>query len=348
MNNINNAVKFIFVFATLFSLVRSSPQPPEPIRAGRFEVRALPLALPAGALEIPSALSLRVTHAWELLSANREFGGVSAMHASGDALVLLSDRGALIRLLADRNARNWQADISPVPEACEGHDKASGRDTESLVTDQATGMLWIGMEIRNAICRIARPSLGGIRVWAPSAMQKWSSTAGPEAMVRLRDGRFLVFQEGTPEAELLVFDRDPLLPEATAIRLRYRPPTGYRPVDAALLPDGRLLVLNRRFALPFSFSARLTIVDTKDLREGLLLSGPVIARFEGDILGENFESISIDDDGSNLIIWLATDSNFLSIQRTLLLRLVWPKHVQRSALSDAGTHDRKVDKGIQQ
>ncbi len=322
-------LKLLAAITALFLLVRASPLPLESIHAAGFQVHAARLPLKTSALEIPSALSLRLDSAWELTSNNREFGGISAMHASGDALVLLSDRGALIRLLADRARLDWKANIAPVPLGCEGGNKEGGRDTESLVSDRQTGTLWIGMEIRNAICRIARPALGGLRVWAPSAMRNWSSTSGPEAMVRLPDGRFLVFQEETQRAELLLFDRDPLEPEATALRMYYRPPTGFRPVDAALLPDGRLLVLNRRFSLPFDFEAQLTIVDLRAMRKDAVISGPVIARFEGDRLGENFEAVSVDDDGSELVIWLATDSNFISLQRTLLLRLVWPRHVAR-------------------
>jgi hypothetical protein len=332
----NNGVKFFFAVLVFFLLARSSPIPPDPLRPRAFPVLARPIRIDSRQLEIPSALSLRLDRAWELNAGIEEFGGVSALHASGNTLVLLSDRGAIIRLLVDPRARRWQADISALPPGCSSTNRSQGADTESLAGDPASGTLWIGMEIRNAICRIRGVDAGQQSLYSPPAMKGWTATGGPEAMVRLEDGRFLVFEERplslggrAPESALLLFDRDPVDPAAQVTRMHYRPPAGFRPVDAAMLPDGRMLVINRRFSLPFTFAARLTIVDPRGLKAGASLTGPVIARFDGDQLGENFEAIAIDNDGRNLIIWLASDNNFLDVQRTLLLRFVWPLTVKR-------------------
>jgi hypothetical protein len=328
-----------FIITTLFfafSLVRGDGQKIDRMTKGRaLTVTARPLNIPKGNVDIPTGLSLRLTDAWELTSTNDEFGGLSAMFASGTALTFVSDRGALVRLNRDPAGKIWAGAIAPIPTACGDMHKKELRDTESLAADAKTGSLWIGFEERNAICRLSNAEAGGAKVIAPRLMQDWPDTGGPEAMARLRNGSFLLFEE-VPRGhgavgDVLHFDRDPVDPKARITKLSYRPPTGYRPVDAAQLPDGRLLVLNRRFEVPFAFTARLSIVNISNLRAGHILAGPIVARIEGQAIADNFEALSIDNDGDDLSIWVASDDNFMSIQRTLVLRFVWPKAGKRVA-----------------
>ncbi len=296
--------------------------------ARQLSVTAHRLAVPAGNVDIPTALSLHLTDAWELTSANSEFGGLSAMYASGRALTFVADRGALIRLGSNPASESWRGIVSPLPFGCGDMNDKHLRDTESLAFDPKMGTLWIGFEHRNGICRIASENNEGTLFNAPKAMSHWWKAGGPEAMVRLKGGGFLIFQETprdhAPDNDVLYFDRDPAEPSAKVTLMRYRAPTGFSPVDAAQLPDGRLLVLNRQFALPFNFTNRLSILTLPKIKPGALLTGPIIARIDGGGIADNYEALAIDSDGQDLSIWLASDSNFFSIQRTLLLRFAWP------------------------
>jgi hypothetical protein len=322
---------FLTVLGAVASLIFLGGDAAEPNRvpdARPLSVTAHKLVVPPGNVDIPSALSLRLAEAWELTSANSEFGGLSAMYASGRALTFISDRGALIRLGRDPGTRSWQGVVTPLPPGCGDMNDKNDRDTESLALDAKSGSLWIGFEDRNGICRIASAANGGTRFVAPAEMSHWWKAGGPEATVRLKEGDFLVFQETPrdhqPYSDVIHFDRDPTNPKAKKVIMRYRAPTGYRPVDAAQLPDGRLLILNRRFALPFNFTNRLSIVTLPKLASGALLTGPIVARIDGEGIADNYEALSIDNDGEDLTIWLASDNNFMAIQRTLLLRFVWP------------------------
>lgn len=317
-----------FAVGSLALLSGGGPRPEHLPIGLSVDVVARPIAIPPGNLDIPTGLSLRLTNAWELTSVNGEFGGLSALQVSGGVLTFLSDRGALVRLLAGPGA-HWHGSVGPVPLGCGVGDNKHTRDTESIASDARQGTLWIGFEGRNAICRVASPAQGGTIAYGPPAMRDWDGMGGPEAMARLTGGSFLIFAEGSSldrtARDLLFFDRSPADPNAIVTRMRYRPPTGFLPVDAAQLPDGRILVLNRRFSLPFAFSARLSIIELpKRPRPGAILAGPIVARLDGELLGENFEGLAIDNDGQDLSIWLVSDSNFLSIQRTFLLRLAWP------------------------
>ena len=318
----------IIAFITVSLLYGDSQKPERPITAERFSISAKRLPLPAGNADIATSLSLRLTDVWDLNSASRTFGGLSALHASGSSLTFMADNSAMIRVMQDGQSRRWTGIVSPLPAACRAVGQKERRDTESMISDRATGTLWIGFEVRNGVCRIASAERGGSRYYNPDSMEKWPQTGGAEAMVRLAKGGFLIFAErprgNGPVADVVHFDRDPVDPAALVTVMTYRPPSGYRPVDAVELPDGRILVLNRRFQLPFSFSARLSIIDARRVAAGLVLTGPVIARLDGDDLGENFEALALDNDGENLTIWVASDDNFMSYQRTVLLRFIWP------------------------
>ncbi len=141
--------------------------------------------------------------------------------------------------------------------------------------------------------------------------------------MRLRDGRFLIFSEGARggrHSQVLLFDGDPALAGIRATALRYLPPDDSRPTDAALLPDGRLLVLNRRFTILDGLSAALVLVDLPALNESTVLTGEVIADFRSPAIVDNLEALSVTREGSATILWIASDDNFSPLQRTLLLK----------------------------
>ncbi len=318
----------LFAAGVLTLLFGDGPRPDKPIRGQAITVDARALSIPAGSVDIPTALSLKLVDGWELTSKARQFGSLSAVYASGDIFTFVADSGAMVRLTRQQKGKPWLGSLMPLPVTCTTAGGKGDRDTESIVADPKTGTFWVGMEVQNAVCRVASAAQGGTRLYQPAMMKDWPSTGGPEAMVRLSSGGFLVFAErprdSGPVADLLHFDRDPTDPAAKVTPMHYRPPTGYRPVDAAQLPDGRILVLNRRFQLPFTFSARLSIMAAPAATRGKIWGGPIVARLDGDVLGENFEALSVDNDGENLTIWIASDDNQLSIQRTLLLRFIWP------------------------
>jgi hypothetical protein len=104
------------------------------------------------------------------------------------------------------------------------------------------------------------------------------------------------------------------------VRLGYRPPGEHRITDAALLPDGRLIVLNRSFSLVEGVSVIVTLVDLGgDLSPGRILEGRQIARIDPPLTIDNMEALAIGERGGRTIVWMASDDNFNPLQRTLLL-----------------------------
>lgn len=283
------------------------------------------LKLPRGASEL--APGLRLVGGWHLDSRSDLFGGYSALLAlPGGELLALSDRGRFLRFGApDR------APLAPAMGAVGGADDRDKRrfDIESATRDPASGTIWLGYESRNAIRRVD-PRLAETGETRPKAMRQWPSNRGPEALVRLADGRFVVLSEalssgGRPFAEGLLFAGDPVA-GAAVTRFRFVPPEGFRPTDMAQLPDGRVLVLLRRLdlALPPRLASRLVVADPAAIREdGEWLWRP-LAEIAAPLPAENYEGLAVEPRGEGVLrLWLIADDNSSVIQRTLLLALDW-------------------------
>lgn len=284
------------------SLVHFAPVPLEEERPGAN--RLGPLAFLGG---------------WALTSNDARFGGISALHVEGGEALALSDAGWRIRFPLPAGHSPVRAVIAMVEEGPGPQEEKENRDVESLAVHG--GRLWLGYERANAVWRYDRRDFAARASAAPGAMARWSANRGPEAMVRLADGRFLVFDEGKGgDSEALSFAGDPAVAGTRSIRLRYRPPAGFRTTDAALLPDGRLALLHRRVALFEGFTAKLSLARPPAPVEGTLFAGEEVAAFDGAVTRDNFEALSVTREGGRTILWIASDDNYNALQRTLLMK----------------------------
>lgn len=259
---------------------------------------------------------------WIMKSDQPDFGGWSAMQRTPQGLRLLSDAGAMLNMPLPQGEA-VTGSIAELSRGCGSHWNKEMQDSESMTRDPATGSVWVGLERFNRICRI--DAEGRVRDVRRREMATWEIAYGAESMVRLRDGRFLVIAESDPvdsrkAAPVLVFDGDPVLPESRSYEARLARPPGYLPVDAAELPDGRLMVLYRLFSVRQWFKSRLMIVDLDRLGPGKLLAGKEVARLESPPLTDNFEALAVEQQKRRTIIWLASDDNFWPLQQSYLLK----------------------------
>lgn len=279
-------------------------------------------------------LSVEATHAgpfepvaaWQLTGDRLEFRGWSAMVALDDQRFLAGSDGGR-RLVFER------PDRSRLPGVLgRFHDNEEsikeGRDLESLTIDPSSGTVWGGFEYRQSIVRFDaeyRPD-GEVH---PRAMRRWDDNAGPESLVRLADGRFLVIEEGAQlwrghHHAALLFAGDPIddpHPESLVVEV----PRGYRPVDATPLEDGKALVLLRRlvWGIPPTFDTALALLDIDHRDDRGIVRVRLLAELGSSIPKDNYEGIAITDDDDGRHVWLISDDNSMSFQRTLLLKLRW-------------------------
>lgn len=269
----------------------------------------------------------------QLRSSDPAFGGFSALSVAGDRFTLLSDGGNVVRF---RMGGDWvprEVAFANLPSGPRTGWEKRDRDSESLAVDPA-GRVWIGFENGNSIWRYAPGLARAEAEAAPAAMRDWDVNGGSESLARLPDGRFVAISEtshvpprfwrgrgrdrlGTRDA--LIFAGDPV--EAGPVRrFAYVPSGRYDPVDAAALPNGDLLVLDRDFRLPFHWSNRLSLVREADVRAGAVTRGRLLAVLDAPVLHDNFEGFAVTQEGGDTILWLVSDDNQTWPQRSLLLK----------------------------
>jgi hypothetical protein len=91
--------------------------------------------------------------------------------------------------------------------------------------------------------------------------------------------------------------------------------------DAALLPGGDILLLERKFSWTSGLAVRLRRIPLAEIKPGALADGAVL--FEADLGYEidNMEGLSVHRSaGGETVLTLISDDNFSLFQRTLLLQ----------------------------
>lgn len=300
--------------------LRSPTEPPS--REERLTLIALPL-LPACC----SAGPFDLIGAWRLASQHQDFGGYSALlQVQPGRLLAFSDRGYS---LAFSEPGEPQSPIEIAPLLEDSARLKDNRDVEAATRDPDSGLIWIGLEGRDAIAR-HRPDLRREQFREIAGMRDWPQNQGPEALLRLRDGRFVAlcecnpgwFQSGRHPA--LLFSGDPTIGEAAPQAFTLAGIDGYRPTDMAQLPDGRVLILVRQLVwpVPARFAIKILIADPAEIARGKVWQARELADLSDPWPVDNYEGLAIERqaDGS-LVAWLISDENGAATQRVLLLKL---------------------------
>lgn len=291
-------------------------------------LRFVPVKLPPQP-ELAAHLGpFRLEAAWEMVSPHSSFGGYSALLIlPGRRFLAIGDRGRVLWFSPPGTPQvpTFNSALLPNPAAY-----IMGTDSESATRDPVTGKIWVAYENSNGITRHARGLVLDKYDW-PRAMRGWAGNSGPEAMVRLADGRFLVLAEGfagwleSRRHNAVLFSGDPVAPPFRTTRWLFEGAERFSPTDAAQLPDGRVLVLMRRVAwpMPVRFAGRIVLLDPADIGPGTTVHAPVVAKLSSSLPVDNFEGIAIESRGDGKVtVWLISDDNGAVFQRSLLWKLV--------------------------
>ncbi|WP_240047488.1 esterase-like activity of phytase family protein [Sphingomonas panacisoli] len=314
----------LFLILLIVTQLTASWRDQRPILGRDADIVARPVSLDADDPAKRRVGALTFLGGVSLTSRDDAFGGFSSLSVAGDRFTLLSDYGDIVRFRMDAQFRVGEPAFGDLPAGPGIGWEKRERDSESMTVDPASGQVWVGFERANAIWRYGPGLTLPADQAAPKAMARWERNGGAESLVRLRDGRFLVIAEtdrqDRPVRDLLLFPGDPVTQPDSAMLASYRPPDGYDPSDATELPDGRILVLNRRFALPFRWSAVLTVIDVHGIKPGQIFTGREIARFDAPLTVDNYEGLAITREGEATILWMVSDDNQFFLQRTLLMK----------------------------
>jgi hypothetical protein len=153
----------------------------------------------------------------------------------------------------------------------------------------------------------------------PGELAKAPRNGGIEGVTVLPDGRILAITEEyeNPDGSLKGW----LIENNRFVPVSYVPSDGFRVTDLAALSNGDVLVLERRVSLVGAWGARIKLVSRASLRAGAQLKGEEIARLDPPLRVDNFEGIAVrEDPEAGTFLYLISDDNYSSFQRTLLLQ----------------------------
>ncbi len=283
--------------------------------------------MPFGLPDLPGAL--RPLGGLEIDRRRLGFGGLSALHVSADLTVtVVSDlaRFAELRLELDEAQRPKDLVLRRIGWLRDGGGRRLARgyagDAEALAR-LPNGEWLVGFERWHRIRRYRDLDGPGSYVEAPPGLERAPVNGGLEALAVLADGRWLAIAEDLPLAGMTGTTTAWIgRPGESWLVLAWRPGAGFYPVDAAALPDGGALVLERGFSLLGGFSGRLVRLPGQALaapRPGTVLQGEEMLRFGGPLPVDNFEGVAVFPHRDRWLVAVVSDDNENRLQRSLLL-----------------------------
>ena len=264
-----------------------------------------------------------------LASDDPRFGGISSIRvlADGQRLVGITDEGfwLTVRPVLRKGLLEGIEDVEMGPllgpdgKTPEGKD---ARDAESLAL-YPDGSFVVGFERQHRLLRYpagtARPDGVPKPVPSPPGLEKAPLNGGIEALVMLRGGALFALTEYWLEKDEIVGWTEG--PDHWK-RLGLRFEGALRPADAAALPDGDVLVLERAYdARRGIVHVRIRRIPESSIRPGAALSGRLVAEFAPPLVLDNYEGIATARAlNGETHVYLVSDDNHDRVgQRTLLL-----------------------------
>ncbi len=190
--------------------------------------------MPQLRIEPPKLGRATLTGAWHLSSSNDDFGGYSALGKLADGRFLaVSDRNSF--LIFPSPVPGNSAPPVQLRKLFTGDPNREKQelDPEALTIDPASGAIWLAFEDAKSFWTFA-PDLTPRRPVAAPVLLNWPGNAGPEAMTRLADGRFVVMMEA--HESKFAGSRHPALlypstprPDEGPLRFTVEMPAGFRP-----------------------------------------------------------------------------------------------------------------------
>lgn len=253
--------------------------------------------------------------------------GLSALHLSDDLrLTAVSDlarwmsaqlvlrEGRPAGLAQIRTGRLRDGAGRPLPRGFAG-------DSESLAR-LPDGSWLVGFERWHRIRAYRTLDAPGTYVEAPPGLERAPGNGGLEALAVLHDGRWLAIAESLRLPGESGLRRAWLGGPGAWMSLAYRPSYSFEPCDAAPLPDGGALVLERSFSIFSGFRGRLVRLSAAQLRDAepeRVLEGEEILSLAPPLPTDNYEGVAVARHEGRTLVALVSDDNENMLQRSLLL-----------------------------
>jgi len=270
-----------------------------------------------------------IYHGGYSLTANDpRFGGWSGLSigVDGKLYAMISDRGFWFDATVEHDAQGGIVQLTDARLGyllnLSGYRQPGIRgDAEGLSRTPEGGFL-VSYERRHRIWYYppAEPPFSILpkAVPMPAEAAKMPENGGIEALVRLPGGRILALSE-----ELVTEDGANVgwLGDGRSwSQISYVAGPDFKPTGAARMPDGDILILERRFSPMTVPGTRIVRVPGSAIQPGARLRGEELALIQPPLTFDNFEGITVRvGPNGEVLIYLISDDNYFFLQRTLLL-----------------------------
>jgi hypothetical protein len=286
-----------------------------------------------------------------LFANSTSFGGYSALaiDPSGKTLLAVSDAGTWLRATLDHDGRVIKGVSNAVIGPILGGDSKPlidnrERDSEGMTLidgDANKGTAYVSFERHHRILRYPfdadsfGPPRGQIQL--PAEAKQLDANRGVEALAVLRDGKLKGTLVALPE-RLATKAGDLqgwLIGGPTPGTISLKNIGGFDITDAAALPDGGLLVLERRFRYSEGVQMRIRRIGADEIKRGGLIAGETLLEASDRFNIDNMEGIATHRAASGeTVITLISDDNFSALQRTLILQFALPEAKPKLAVPE--------------
>ena len=250
-----------------------------------------------------------------LQSNNPRFGGFSGMiiGADGRTLLAISDRGTWwIGRLYFRDGILTEIDdnsMGPITGP-DGRPLIGIQQDAEALTLSPDGVAYVAFERDHRILEFHLPEPNDLRsaLYAPTralprleAMRQAPNNGGVEAMAALGRNLLLAITEN-----MMVNDNDRrgwLIYNNVYLPLSYRPAQGFSPTGLTILPDGNLLMVERRYSPLTGVAVRLCIIARNTIAPETTLICDPVADLRPPLTVDNFEAVAArqNDAGETII-----------------------------------------------
>jgi len=271
----------------------------------------------------------------EILASDRKIGGLSGLISLDDGarFLAVTDNGHWVSGTVEQTAGGKPLGISDVRFApLRGADGRTltarwGHDTEALTLSESG--LYVTAETRNAIYHFPWPLVTGTErmigeLSLPEDIRNLPRNTGLEALAAAPHdgplaGRLVAVAESSA-SDLHDLSGFLIEPEGTD-RFTIRRGDRFDATDAAFLPDGDFLLLERRFSLRDLIGMRLRRFAGSDIRPGAVLEGDLLLEADFGNQIDNMEALAVHRTvAGETILTVVSDDNRSILQRTLFLR----------------------------